>query len=1198
MATLFCGFPFQSTRRHSCVNINIRLFSIVDAKMADPAVALLTKAYGAVEQCAKRGLHPEEFLMFEFLKEHPILLQPGTLRVDWNHIPGLTRRIGTLSTVVIPDHLWGRWLGDWRDSWEPDEQPGHFIRNVALVVCRSRFNDNPDTKGRDKRVNSLAIAHVPDSIRLSTFAEADALLKKTEVNLNSVICLTWLHKAAKYYPDYFCHRKGRQLTLQHMQDRLSAAGAAANFAGGELLTTYTASKREETYSKLPPGYREGCAGDLINTGGRSYKVWESGRDKKKRPDIHDIPLASVTMMLRMPEHGDFPKVIIDMEPFSNWPKNRRPKEVAWIIPARGDPPTQTGSAGSPAHDESDSSDQDSGCSSPEGSRPATPALSVGSVAGSVAQELVVSSSSRSSSSSSKTGSVSGRPSDGEDEQVSNDEQAGHSGGEEGRSGDEGGPGPQAGNPDGTDGQETEDSSSDSGDESSDGDGGNPEGAQHLEEVYSRVLTALHKTAKILCSGYVKASGEIQPIVNAAVREAVLPNKVYIRSTSGHLDEWGHVLYNMLNSGGASVEEREEASRAARLAGLKCVRSLLAEGQVFNAAEERDIEKKLHDTVQSALKVANDRANKTLRKVNKRVPKIIRKYVPMGQAGTFLASVHRSMSEHYLSVHGMVMSQVVIPFHVARGTYFTSSNMFRAINNVVPGISAAATGFQAAPSALPAPPATTAETASLSAQPPKESLETPTKDTSTGHSSKRGTGEAGTSGHGGDRGSGQKSSGGAPLMKQARKDFKTKEQKIQTGGTPGSKRSSSGKKLDSAAINKTWDGFEREDAHSAARRVLEMNPQSGGTILSTSDHELSVEFLSARDAPPKRKADSSTDDDEEHPVAESSRRKKKKKTQPDSLDMFDSDYKGQSSFSRSKPLPTTKPDASGKPGKGSKHRDDDSGLGSSLGASHKSKKAKKQKGSGKPDLLDDELRKRKERQEKATRDQRACQALLVENRPLQYALELETMKDYRAKGLVTARQAACENFDDHSAYVQYVLDNNKQSFVCQSFHLFTVDAFFRRVRYKISQAEGEEKSRLQEVFSSSQTTLAKKLPGCKGRASDSYLAKYVIRVLKASDGTVLDASHLEFGGEHNLGLHGLVSPVSTARITRNKKKHFHDGWGDGHIEHGFCPLCTYVSGTHKAISNHIRGHLRLAMYCGWCYYVSLSTEDMLQDGREH
>ena len=241
----------------------------------------------------------------------------------------------------------------------------------------------------------------------------------------------------------------------------------------------------------------------------------------------------------------------------------------------------------------------------------------------------------------------------------------------------------------------------------------------------------------MCSGYIRASSKIQPIINEAVQEAVHPNKIYIRSFSGHLGEWGHALHNMLNSDGASAEEREEASWAARLAGLKCVRSLLADGQAFNAAEEQDIEKKLHDTIQAALKVANDWANKTLQKVNKRVPKIIRKYVPDDQAGTFLASVHRSMGEHYLSVHGIVMSQVVIPFHIARGTYFTSGNMFRAINNVVPGLSAAATGFQAAPQALPALPAEACQSAPSQAQPHRESLETSSKNTSASQSASRG-----------------------------------------------------------------------------------------------------------------------------------------------------------------------------------------------------------------------------------------------------------------------------------------------------------------------------------------------------------------------------------------------------------------------------------------------------------------------------
>ena len=52
--------------------------------------------------------------------------------------------------------------------------------------------------------------------------------------------------------------------------------------------------------------------------------------------------------------------------------------------------------------------------------------------------------------------------------------------------------------DGAGEQESEDSSSDSDDESSDDGRGTSEGAQHLEEVYSRVLRALHKTAKIMC----------------------------------------------------------------------------------------------------------------------------------------------------------------------------------------------------------------------------------------------------------------------------------------------------------------------------------------------------------------------------------------------------------------------------------------------------------------------------------------------------------------------------------------------------------------------------------------------------------------------------------------------------------------------------------------------------------------------------
>ena len=354
----------------NCVNINIRSFSIVDSKMADTAVKQLTAAYESITRYSEQGQHPEEYLTYDFLSKYPILLQPGILRVDWNCIPGLTRRMDTIPTVVVPDCLWARWQTDWKDSWEPDDDPGHFIHNVALVVCRSQFNDNPDSKGKDKRVYSLAVAHVPDNLDLASLAETNVALAKAEPDQKSVICLTRLHKAAKFYPDYFCSRKNKQITLQHMVDRTAVAGVAANFAGAELHTALSTSDRGVTYSKLPPGYCHGGSRDLINTGGIPYRVWEGGSGKK-RLDIHDLPLAAATATVPMPKYGDFPLVIIDMEPFKRWPKTKRPKEVPLIIPPREtkQKPKPAGSTGSPAHHEDVTGDSEggSGCSSPASS---------------------------------------------------------------------------------------------------------------------------------------------------------------------------------------------------------------------------------------------------------------------------------------------------------------------------------------------------------------------------------------------------------------------------------------------------------------------------------------------------------------------------------------------------------------------------------------------------------------------------------------------------------------------------------------------------------------------------------------------------------------------------------------------------------------------------------------------------------------
>ena len=171
-----------------------------------------------------------------------------------------------------------------------------------------------------------------------------------------------------------------------------------------------------------------------------------------------------------------------------------------------------------------------------------------------------------------------------------------------------------------------------------------------------------------------------------------------------------------------------------------------------------------------------------------------------------------------------------------------------------------------------------------------------------------------------------------------------------------------------------------------------------------------------------------------------------------------------------------------------------------------------------------------------------------------------MKNYQSQH-VAPRRAKCENTDDHSGYITFVLHHNKQSYVCQSFHLFTVEAYFRRLRYKAEQAEWQgdkkEQEHFIEVYRSSEMTLSKKLTGVKGKKSDDSLPKYMIRVLRSSSGETLDASHLEYGTEQNLGLHGLVNSAATARITRKEMVHLVDGWGEGYIDHGFCPYAVIL-----------------------------------------
>ena len=75
------------------------------------------------EQGYLAGLWLESYLTWEFLKEHPKVMEPGYLFVNWNHIPGMYCRKNYLCSLVIELAEWER-LSDptyLAHYWEPTQ---------------------------------------------------------------------------------------------------------------------------------------------------------------------------------------------------------------------------------------------------------------------------------------------------------------------------------------------------------------------------------------------------------------------------------------------------------------------------------------------------------------------------------------------------------------------------------------------------------------------------------------------------------------------------------------------------------------------------------------------------------------------------------------------------------------------------------------------------------------------------------------------------------------------------------------------------------------------------------------------------------------------------------------------------------------------------------------------------------------------
>ena len=97
---------------------------------------------------------------------------------------------------------------------------------------------------------------------------------------------------------------------------------------------------------------------------------------------------------------------------------------------------------------------------------------------------------------------------------------------------------------------------------------------------------------------------------------------------------------------------------------------------------------------------------------------------------------------------------------------------------------------------------------------------------------------------------------------------------------------------------------------------------------------------------------------------------------------------------------------------------------------------------------------------------------------------------------------------------------------------------------------------------------------------------------------LSSSDTDMIKKNMIGLYRLLDPASISRVTAKKFKDNPPGAPVKHTSDGFCPFCAYVVQNHCSLNNHIRRHLRLALFCnlGDCFFITTDATKMWDHGK--
>ena len=223
--------------------------------------------------------------------------------MQWNHTPGLFKRIPTLPSLTVKPVIWDKWCDRACAYWEPSQEPDDFRPGIALVVCYSPFQDLPQDNLRDKKTISMSLVYIPEHWILPSFMEAAYVVNRARnaKDIRGMMSLARIHKRSPFYLDISFQEYKQHLTIMPLmlptEDGLGYCGYTENFAVGALHRRPDCfCKAGEMASWAPPAFRKAPPGELVLITGNGSKTWGYTGGTPKR---HEVPMAPLDSFVQL-----------------------------------------------------------------------------------------------------------------------------------------------------------------------------------------------------------------------------------------------------------------------------------------------------------------------------------------------------------------------------------------------------------------------------------------------------------------------------------------------------------------------------------------------------------------------------------------------------------------------------------------------------------------------------------------------------------------------------------------------------------------------------------------------------------------------------------------------------------------------------------------------------------------------------------